>query len=213
MDKTIKLLDQDPIARGRMRLVYAYPGDSDRLIKVIRPDVIDERWGSGQPWYKAQRRFRQYISYMREIAEYVATYAKYGKSLPFTQKVLGLVETDMGLGLVLEAVRDQSGNLAPSLSSLVNGKKFTEEVGGALEEFIRQILETDIVIADLHGGNIVYTYDDIRGNHFVMIDGLGLSNILPFKTVFKSFNRRSKLRHITRLYDRLNIPMSDFKNQ
>jgi len=194
---------QTPIAQGRMRYVYPHPTDPGLVIKVIRPDVIDSRWGSGQPWYKAQRRFRQYISYMREIAEYVAMYAKYGKSLPFAQKVAGFIETDLGLGLVIAAALDRDGNLAPSLSTLINTGRFDDKVSIALETFIIQVMECDVVVADLHGGNIVYAYTKEEGDHFVMIDGLGSSNILPLKTVFPGLNIKSKRRHVDRLRARI----------
>ncbi|MES2997364.1 MAG: YrbL family protein [Verrucomicrobiota bacterium] len=197
------LSEQPPIAQGRMRSVYAHPNDPGLIIKVIRPEVIDQRWGSGQPWYKAKRRFRQYISYMRETAEYVAMYASHGRSLPFAQRVAGFMETDLGLGLVISAARDQQGNLAPSLWNLLRKGEFDEQARSALRKFVRQIQETDIIVADLHGGNIVYAYTEQEGNHFVLIDGLGLSNILPLKSVFAAMNQRSKQRHIARLLNHM----------
>ncbi len=203
MDQTIKLKDTQPLAQGRMRYIYAHPADPGLVIKVIRPDVIDQRWGSGQPWYKASRRFRQYISYMREVAEYVATHARYGRNLPFAQQVVGFAETDLGLGLVLKAIRGENGGLAPSVTAMLFNGTFDAAAEQALQQFIRDLLESDLVVADLHGGNIVYAYDESRGHHFVMIDGLGQSNILPFKSMFRSFNRRSKLRHIARLHRRM----------
>jgi len=203
MDQPIKLKDTQPIAQGRMRYVYPHPGDPDLVIKIIRPDVIDQRWGSGQKWYKARRRFGQYISYMREIAEYVAAHARYGRNPLFAQQVVGLAETDLGLGLVLKAVRGKDGGLAPSVTTMLVNGTFDAAAEKALEKFIQELLESDIIVADLHGGNMVYAYDEERGHHFVMIDGLGQSNILPFKSVFRSFNRRSKLRHIARLRSRM----------
>lgn len=203
MSRIFSLKDQKPVAKGRMRYVYPHPHDPRLVIKVIRPDVIDERWGSGQAWYKARRRFGQYISYMREIGEYIATYQKYGYSLPFTQKVVGLAETDLGLGLVLEAIRDSNGNLAPSLPTLIERGQFNDEAKAALETFIQQVLDSNVIVADLHGGNIVYACDDEGAHHFIMIDGLGLSNILPLKSIFPSLNRKSKLRHILRLRSRM----------
>lgn len=188
---------------GRMRYVYPHPNDPRLIIKVIRPDVIDERWGSGQSWYKARRRFGQYILYMREIGEYIATYNRNGSALPFTQKVVGLAETDLGLGLVLEAVLDSDGNLAPSLPTLIGRGLYNDEVKAALETFIQQVLDSDVIVADLHGGNIVYACNDEGVHHFIMIDGLGLSNILPLKSVFPLLNRRSKIRHILRLRSRM----------
>lgn len=203
MDHKITLTTQEPIARGRMRLVYEYPGDPDRLIKVIRPEVIDQRWGSGQPWYKARRRFRQYISYMREISEFVAAYASGGKPLWFAQQVLGLIDTDLGLGLVLKAVRGKDGNLAPTITTMVINRSFDEQAEQALQRFIRDLVASDVIIADLHEGNLVYAHDPAEGHYFVMIDGLGQSNILPLKSVFPSLNRRSKVRHIERLRRRM----------
>lgn len=203
MEKMTELTGVQPVAQGRMRLVYEFPGNPDLLIKVIRPEVIGQRWGEGQPWYKMQRRYRHYISYMREIGEYIAIYAQYGKSLPFAQKPVGLIETDMGLGLVLEAVRDDEGRLAPSLSTLLSEKIYSPQAAEALERFIHEVLESDIIIADLHPGNIVYAYDKTQGHHFVMIDGLGLSTLFPFKAISKNLNRRSKLRHIERLRGRM----------
>lgn len=195
--------NQTPIAQGRMRAVYVHPNDSSLLVKVIRPEVIDQRWGSGKPWYKAHRRFMQYISYMREIAEYVAMYARYDMSLPFAQKVCGLVETDMGLGLVTEALRTEAGEIAPSLGSLLRDHLVTDEVRGALEQFIEQVMTSEVIIADLHPGNIVYAHFPNGGSRFVMIDGLGLSNILPLKSVFPFLNLKSKRRHVARLRARM----------
>lgn len=193
-----------PIAQGRMRAVYIHPNNSGLLVKVIRPEVIDQRWGSGMPWYKSHRRFNQYISYMREIAEYVAMYARYERSLPFAQKIRGLVETDMGLGLVTEALRTESGDIAPSLGSLLSDHLVTDEVRNALDSFIEQVVASDVIIADLHPGNIVYAHFDGEGSRFVMIDGLGLANILPLKSVFTSLNLKSKRRHVARLRARMN---------
>lgn len=209
MSGLLHLKDQQPVAQGRMRLVYEYPGDPARLIKVIRPDAIDERWGTGQKWYKARRRYRQYISYMREIGEYVAMWARYGRALPFVQKTVGLIETDMGLGLVLEAVRDREGCLAPSLSTLISRRQFDAEAEGALETFIDEVMKSDVVVADLHPGNIVYSFTEGIGHHFVMIDGLGLSTIIPFKIISQSLNRRSKLRHIERMRKRISNQKRD----
>jgi hypothetical protein len=186
-----------------LRLVFAHPADPGLVIKVIRPDLIDGHRGAGQPWYKARRRYGRYSSYMREIGEYVAIHARYGKSLPFIEKTVGFAETDLGLGLVFEAVRDASGGLAPSLSDLLAQKRYTPEVAENLEHFISQLLESDVIIADLHPANIVYAENSPTRPHFVMIDGLGIYTLFPFKAVSRWLNRRSKLRHIARLRSRM----------
>jgi hypothetical protein len=199
----IELKNSEPLASGRMRLVFRHPDHDNWIIKVIRPDVIDERWGSGTPWYKMNRRFRHYISFVREIEEYIAAYARYGTSLPFLQTVVGLAHTDYGLGLVLEAALDSSGNLALQLGKMIHHGHFDEAAKAALERFFDRILESDVVVADLHPGNLVYATSATGACDFVMIDGLGVSNLIPFKVLSKTLNRRSKEKRILKLRQRI----------
>ena len=212
----LQLKDTPPITQGRMRMVYRHPEEPRLLVKVIRPDVIEQRWGSGAPWYKSRRRYRQYISYIRETEEYVAAYAQHGTSLPFAQKIVGFTETDLGLGLVMEAALDREGNLAPALPTLFKRQAFDRKVSEDLEEFLKLVVESDLIVADLNSGNIVYAYDAARDkDHFVIIDGLGVSTILPFKLLSRSFNRHSKLGRVKRLRFRIarmfkNYPQPEF---
>lgn len=200
----LRLKDIPAITQGRMRMVFRHPEDPRLLVKVIRPDVIEQRWGSGAPWYKSRRRYRQYISYIRETEEYIAAYAQHGSSLPFAQKIVGFTETDLGLGLVMEAALDRDGNLAPALPTLFERQAFDRKVSEDLEEFLNLVVESDLIVADLNSGNIVYAYDAARDkDHFVLIDGLGVSTILPFKLLSRSFNRRSKLGRVKRLRVRM----------
>ena len=186
-----------------MRLFFAHPEDCSLLIKVIRPDVIEKRWGSGAAWYKRRRRYGRYISYVREIQEYVAAYSSAGSSLDFAQKIVGLVETDMGLGLVMEAVRDERGDLAPPLSTLILEGRFDSVADQKLREFSEQLLGSNLIVADLNLGNIVYAHDSDRTNRFVLIDGLGGATVLPFKTLSNRFNRWSKRKAIEKLRSRI----------
>ncbi|MBM3863948.1 MAG: hypothetical protein FJ385_08400 [Verrucomicrobia bacterium] len=188
-----------PVAMGCMRIVYAHPHDPDLLVKVIRPDVIEERWGKGRVWYKTSRRYRQYISYVREIHEFVAEHATHGNSPHFVQEIVGLVDTTAGLGLVTRAVRDRSGNYARSLDQLVKAGGFTPEVQRALDVVIAQLLDSTVIASDPHAGNLVFAYSEEHGDHFVIIDGLGNSNLIPFKDYFRFVNRRSKENRIRRL--------------
>lgn len=55
----------------------------------------------------------QYALFMREINEFLATCADTGKAPSFAQKIIGLIETDLGLGLITEAARDREGESRP----------------------------------------------------------------------------------------------------
>jgi len=191
------------VAKGRMRLVFRHPLDSSLLVKVIRPDVIDQRWGSGMPWYKKRRRYGQYISFIRETEEYIAGYAQHGASVPFAQKITGYVETDMGLGMVMEAAFDADGRLAPTLTQLALDKILDDGMRAELKRFTEALIESDIIVADLNPANIVRAFTPEHGHHFVLIDGLGISTILPFKRMSRAINRASKRKRVEELWERV----------
>jgi hypothetical protein len=130
-------------------------------------------------------------------------WALHGRNLPFLQRVIGLADTDLGLGLILEAARDRDGNLAPHVAALIESGCFTAKVRADLDAFLAQLLECDVVVSDLNVGNMVYAYQPQIGDHFVLIDGLGNNNILPLKLLSRRISRRSKQKRFLRLYSRI----------
>jgi PhoP regulatory network protein YrbL len=199
MTKQCPIQNLEPIAAGKFRLVYEHPEDRNLLIKVIRPEMIERRWGSGTPWYKRQRRMGQYALFMREINEFLATCADDGQAPSFAQKITGLIETHLGLGLITEAARDREGKLAPPMKKLLAERRFGEEERAALDRFCEQLLRSNIVVADMHSGNIVYAYNESEGNHFVLIDGIGATTLIPLKVWSRRANLASKRSKIAKL--------------
>jgi len=188
-----------PIASGTIRAVYEHPENSSLLIKIIHPENSARHRENKTAWYKRRQRLRQYTLYLREISEYIAAYAQNQQSAVHSQKIVGLMETDLGLGLVTEAARDRDGNLAPSLGVLIKTGAFDAAAAGALVDFSHWLFDSSIIIADLHAGNIVYAFDETLGDHFVMIDGIGSSNLIPFKSWSKRANLHSKKKKIRKL--------------
>jgi PhoP regulatory network protein YrbL len=199
MAAPIQLLESGALAKGHSRLVFQHPHHPDRLIKVIRPDVIDERFGSGAAWYKRLRRFGRYLSFARETQEYLAAWASHGCELPFVQRIIGFEATSLGLGLVMEAARDRNGNLAPTLRDVILSGRFDAATLRLLDRFLDLIHDADIVISDLNVVNIVLAHTGPDGDHFILIDGIGNNSPLPFKSHIRTFNRRSKRGRIRRL--------------
>src|SRR5690606_26161436 len=116
----ILLKDVTPVASGSIRDVYRHPDDPKLLIKVVRPSTRDAKFGKGRPWHKlVQRRYRHLISYLREIREHIAQHAMGSEHPYFLQRIAGLAETDLGLGLVVEAAFGRDGNYAPTVGTLV----------------------------------------------------------------------------------------------
>lgn len=205
MGRFLKLKDRTPLNQGHSRLVFAHPGDPALVVKVMRPDVLEARFGSETRWYKRGRRYGRYVSYVRELQEYIAAHSTYGYNPPFLQTVIGLVDTDLGLGLITEAATDADGNLAPNLATLIASGSFDSTARKNLDHFLQQILDCNVVISDMNVGNLVYAFSEQRGNFFVLIDGMGNANPLPFKAISRRISRRSKLRRFERLYNRIRM--------
>lgn len=205
----LRLKDRTPLNKGNSRLVFEHPENPGYVVKVLRPDLLETRYGSGAPWRKRCRRYGRFRSYVREIQEYLAVYAAHDHAPVFLQKFIGLVETDLGLGLVTNAVRDKDGSLAPKVAMLISAGRFDSTVRQDLEAFYQSILACDVVISDMSVGNMVYAFDEVRGHYFVLIDGLGNANMLPLKALSRKINRRSKRKRYERLYKRITTRLQD----
>lgn len=199
MSSVLLLSSATPLAVGTLRRVYVHPQHATRLVKVIRPEIIERRWGKQKAWYKRLWRARQFIAVQREVEEYLAGHAKHGRRLSFVQQVFGFEETDLGLGFVTEALRGRDGGIAPTLGGLIRSGRCDERVRAAYEIFAREFEASDVVIGDFSAENIVLAWDEEHGERFVLVDGLGCSTFIPLKVYFRAANRWSKRRQLARV--------------
>ncbi|GAA5495491.1 hypothetical protein Rhal01_01666 [Rubritalea halochordaticola] len=203
MPRTLILKDTQPIAKGKSRLVFQHPDEPDLIIKVMRPEVIEDRFGAGTKWYKRRRRYGKYVSYIREIQEYIAVHAKHNDDLPFLQEIIGFAKTDLGLGLVLKAIQNQDGTLSPTLAMLIKEHRLDDTILQALSTCLDQLLNCDVIVSDINLGNLVYQERDGQPSRFILIDGIGNNTPLPFKAISRRINRKSKLGRFAKLYNRI----------
>mgnify|MGYP001028077477 FL=1 len=196
----IILRNSIPLAKGGSRFVFRHPENLGHLIKVIRPEVIEKRFGAGASWYKRLRRFGKYLSYRREVDEFLAVHAANDAAPDFLQHILGFAETDLGLGLVIEGVFREDGELAPTLGDLLHDHLYNEKIERALEHCFAEILSCPVVLSDLNVGNFVY--DEVE-QRFIMIDGLGNANSFSIKGFSARANRKAKLKRFERFRGRI----------
>ena len=199
MDTVYQLKDQEPLAQGQVRSVYKHPDNPSYLIKIITPDHIEKNYGKGAKWYKRRRRYGRFKTFLREISEFIAINAEDSPALTLIPNILGFAKTDLGLGLVVEGIFDKEGNIAPTLFKLIHNHKFDDEAKKKLESFKEKVLQSNIIISDLHLRNIVYGYTPEQGYQFTMIDGTGINTLIPVKALSPRINRRSKLQWFERL--------------
>jgi len=201
--ESIVLSDELLLTQGSSRSIFRHPEQSDWLIKLLRPEYIDRKFGATAPWYKRLRRLGYFVGYEREIQEQLTAYLHYGAHPSCLQFIVGLQPTNRGLGQIVEAVCGRDGQYAPTLRTLVRQGRFDGKADTELQIFFDWLLESPIVISDLTLDNLVYRYDSLRGEHFCIIDGVGEPNLVPLKSSFNWWNRNSKRRWIAKVKQRI----------
>ena len=200
----LKLKQSQPVISGTNRHVYQHPDNEGWLVKVIRSEIVDKNRKGGLAKvkrgrsYNYPRRHGIYTSFIRELDEYLAIRARYYEPVPCIQQIFGVVETDLGIGLVVEKLCGRDGRLAPTLLSLVKTFGFTQEIRAMFNEFIDAIVSRDIVTSDFNPHNIVYINDAVHGERLVLVDGLGEKALIPVNKYSRYINRRSNLRRSLR---------------
>ncbi len=202
----LRLRAATPLAIGQLREIYAHPRDPGLLVKVVREDVVGTRWSGWQRWHKRLPRALHYAGYVRELKEYIAVQARHpGAAAPICVMV-GLVDTDLGLGLVSELVAGADGAPGPTLGKLYECERgFPAWVEDALAVFLRDLLASNVIVGDLHAWNIVHGSDSLGGPRFVLVDGFGEKNIVPRNSMSSAVNGWNT----RRLYRRMRAQLVD----
>ncbi|MGM0516410.1 MAG: YrbL family protein [Pseudomonadota bacterium] len=191
----------EPIAQGAQKLVFRHPEDPRVLVKVVNPRFIERRDRKDR-FYQRRRRIGHHRAFARELLEHlVARAAHPGRSgrCPHIQNILGIVDSDMGTALLVEAVLDENGELAPTLRDLIREDRFEARHREALKAFLDWVLDSNVLINDLSADNLAWDPD----GHFVMIDGLGDRAGIPVRSASQWLNRQYKKRKIRRLREEI----------
>jgi len=200
----IELRTRTPIAIGQLRQIFEHPSDPDLLVKVVRPEAIAARWGGARRWYKRIPRALHYTGYVRELKEYIAIQARTPQGNPPIARMVGIVHTDMGLGLVSEKVRDNDGAAGPTLAKLYEQHRgFAPWVEDALVVFMRDLQACNVIVGDLHAWNLVYGSDSRAGPRMVLVDGFGEKNIVPRNSISRFLNQYNNRRLFKRMRKQL----------
>jgi hypothetical protein len=202
-EPVLRLSGTEPIAVGHLRSVYQHPHRASELIKVMRADAIEKRWNAPNRWAKRLPRARHYVQYLRELKEFVVARARAPDIDVPIARMLGVVDTDLGLGLVSEKVVDANGALAPTLADVYAKRGFTPELDAALAKFSADLLAANTIVGDMHAWNIVYGSDSRGGPRLVMIDGFGEKHAIPVSSVSRAINRYRTKRLLKRMVEQV----------
>lgn len=207
----LALASATPLAVGHLRYVFQHPGRADMLIKIMRADAVAARWNGPGRWHKRLPRTRHYVGYLRELKEYIGAHARAPQVDAPIARMIGVLETDLGLGLVSEKVVGADGALAPTLAAIYERRGFTSELNAALTVFLEGLLNANVIVGDMHAWNIVYGSDSRGGPRLVMIDGFGEKHAIPLSSMSRTINRYRTRRLYRRMLAQLErlVPIQD----
>ena len=190
-----------PVAKGSSRWVFECPNEPDLLIKVLKIKLPEHRSRNIREWWAAAKGRYKLARHLRELKEYIGVVSRshdeLALHLPAMQRMM---PTDLGFGIAVQAVRDDEERLAPTLKQLLKKQQLTDEMRTALDLFFQRLIASDVVIGDLHAGNLVYGKTSLDSQKkFYMVDGLGDSTLIPSRSFFPFLNQDRKKKSIAKL--------------
>lgn len=205
----------DLIAMGQRSLVYRHREDENSLIKVVNPKFREKK--SFKAWLFQQvpsiNCYRLSKCCIRELIESVRLrFNENYTPASCIQQVNGLVDTNLGLGLIVKAEKGRDGNYAKTLKTIIQLNQFDDTVREKLETFYNDLAHCDVAVSDCVPRNIVYAYDEVLGDHFVLIDGIGENTLIPILRFSTYLRKKSRLRRIKLLKKRLAMSLAKYQN-
>lgn len=204
----IRLADTKPLAEGRESRVFERPGKPSQLVKVRRRDVVEFLETSKSIKHRFRRRdgvgpYQIFLRQTRAYRDAVLRAAELGYPPPIAHQ-RGLVLTDLGLGLVVQKIRDHHGNMAPTLHRLVLAGRIDTAIIQALTRFAHEASAFGIIITDLDPGNVVFETRHGR-SRVILVDGYGSRTVLPLRRWSKRLNDRGLSRQFHGLAERTGL--------
>ncbi|MCW2302379.1 hypothetical protein M2324_000763 [Rhodovulum sulfidophilum] len=190
--KPLVLRDKPLVARGNKRALFFIDGYPDVVVKVVLPREDGTNMAGSK---RLLRRFLPSTNYRFLFREYkcylAAKLAQAGQSgaLPIIE-LRGLVQTDLGPGMIEELIKDGEGNPGTSLRQMIQRKVFQEHHLELLNDFVRRIFAWRVRANDLNPSNILFG-QRAGISQFVLVDGLGDSHLIPLRTWSGHLNERS----------------------
>ena len=201
----IKLTDRQPFAGGAKRDCYFHPDDDNKIIKVIPASKSPQALHSQKLWLRRMLQAPETFNANRTESE---KFDKLKKKLGDLQEMLphlvayfGKVITDLGEGLVFQAIKNFDGTISENV-------KVASETGGYKKATLLQALKEfavnrhDAVIFNDVGKNnvVVQVLDpDHKSYKFWIVDGINCGPIIPISEYSKLYAGARKAKKIWQL--------------
>jgi hypothetical protein len=204
----IHLSEEKPLAEGRESKVFERPGKPSQLIKVRRQEVVEFLRASKGIKHRFRRRdgvgpYQIFLRQGRAYHEAMLRAAELEYPPPIAHQ-RGMILTDLGLGLVVQKIRDHHGGVAPTLLELARDGRINIHVIQALTRFAHEIRAFRIIVTDLDPRNLVYETRHGR-SRIILVDGYGSRTFFPLRRWSKTINDRALLKKLQGLAEEIEL--------
>ncbi|MGB3434624.1 PhoP regulatory network YrbL family protein [Achromobacter sp.] len=197
-----------PLASGHDRHIFQHPSMPSLLVKVMdmRARAVYLEARPFKRWYKQYQRESAYRVYLTEISEYVTTTTRPSGvwQVPMA-RILGVAQTTLGLGLVVEKICDANGNIAPTITDLAKQGKLDAALSAQLDEFFEDLADAHVVLHDISASNIACGLNADGKQGLYLIDGFGGLPLIPVY----AWSKRLNSRRIRRKYARMRAALAE----
>lgn len=186
----LELDSRTPFNIGGTRRCYVHPDDPDKCVKVLRPDrTAERRKATVTGW----RKFKPLSSFDDQLKEQRAyeqiCRAKDPRIFNHVPRYYGVLQTDLGVGIVTQLYRNFDGKFPVTLEELLLDP-VSKSLERAVAEFKDWLRSVRFLTRDLLPHNIIAVWTDPGSVQLVIVDGLGNSEFVPISNWFGSVASR-----------------------
>lgn len=198
----LRLGQSEPFGVGGRRLCFVHPLDPGKCVKVSRRDERRTVRNSRSP---IPTRFRrEYDNNAHELAVLTELFERIGPEAGFgLPRCYGLVETDLGSGLVLDLIRDEDGPISRSLRELISTGHPPATFRAAFEALGEFFVRHAIVTRAILDHNLAAQHRADGSWRLVMIDGFGDPAWFSLARLSRSIARMKIRRRLNEVWPRL----------
>ena len=141
--QNLSLSGLEPFAKGGKRHCYVHPEDNTLCVKV--PADADDR--------------RSHLEQRLDLEDY-ASLRRWGSNAVFDHipEIRGVVDTDLGTGIVMDLFRDADGRIARNLRDLVKEQGLIPPLIEAIDELKRWQRKQRLLTRDAGPHNVLAVY-------------------------------------------------------
>lgn len=205
----IKLAKLKPFANGGNRLCFIHPHDRALCIKVARPNFSPAEKRSRKRFPKNLKPLSSFDDSQIEHDVLASIHNKLGdKVWTLIPRTYGMIETDLGHGIVTNLVTDADGKISLTLLQYLWEQGLTPEIQHSLQDFYQQWQSLVVPSRDLLLHNIVVRqsiaeHSGEKQCSPIVIDGLGWSDMIPLAKISKTLAYKKAGRKIKNMQERI----------